>query len=147
MRVEVTTVGFDVAIAKINGLGLGNSNALMAAAAETMRRQTLERFAKKVAPDGTAWAPRKATTARGKSARAKHIRGGSGTLLVDTARLRNSIASKVYGLVAEVGTNVFYGLYHQKGTKKMVARPFLGISEKDAREIEQVLERYIASGL
>jgi phage virion morphogenesis protein len=148
MQIQVTTMGLDMAIAKINGIALRNPAAVMAVAAETIRRQTLQRFARKVDPDNDPWAPRKVSSIpRGRSARARHIRGGSGTLLLDTGRLRNSIASKVYGFTAEVGTNVFYGLYHQKGTRKMVARRFLGINEADAREIEQAISRYLEAGL
>jgi phage virion morphogenesis protein len=137
--IDVQIVGLEQAILKINGIGLKQPHKVLAVAAEVMRAQTLRRFATKTAPDGRPWAPRKA------SRRSKR-KSGSG-LLVDTGRLRNSIGSKIYGLEAEVGTNVFYGKYHQYGTKKMVARPFLGIGEQDAAEIVKIIEQFIASSL
>jgi phage gpG-like protein len=54
-----------------------------------------------------------------------------------------SISSKVSGSTAEVGTNVFYGKFHQYGTRKMVARPFLGMNATDVAELRIVAERFI----
>lgn len=131
----VETRGFDRAILQINEFADFNRRAMLAALAETVRKQTIRRFANKTAPDGGKWAPLKPSSVRG--------RRTSGDILVDTGRLRNSIASKVYGHTAEIGTNVFYGKFHQFGTRKMVARPFLGISPADAAELRRVAEAFI----
>lgn len=131
----VETHGFDLAVMRINEFADFNRRALLAALAETVRKQTIRRFATKTAPDGSKWAPLKPSSVRG--------RRTPSDILVDTGRLRNSIASKVYGNTAEIGTNVFYGKFHQFGTRKMVARPFLGISPSDAAELRRVAERFI----
>jgi hypothetical protein len=48
---------------------------------------------------------------------------------VDTGRLRSSVTWRIAfdggGIYAEVGTNVFYGVYVELGTRYMSARPFL----------------------
>ncbi|MGE5509940.1 MAG: phage virion morphogenesis protein [Bacteroidota bacterium] len=125
--------GFDEAILVVSGLGHVPHNQLLAVLAETVRKQTLRRFATKTAPSGAAWAPKKRPDGYG--------------LLVRTGRMRNSIASRISGMTAEIGTNVHYAKYHQFGTRKMVARPFMGINPADAIELQRVAERFLAAGL
>lgn len=98
---------------------------LMAEIGATAERQVAERFAGSHGPDGAAWAATK--------------RGGQ--ILVDTGALRGSIASSVGDDSVEIGAGAFYGLFHQEGTSKMVARPFLGFGDADWREIEEIVER------
>jgi phage virion morphogenesis protein len=133
--IVVHTHGFDRAVLQINEFAEFDRRALLAALAETVRKQTIRRFATKTAPGGGKWAPLKPSSVRG--------RRTPRDILVDTGRLRNSIASKVYGHTAEIGTNVFYGKFHQFGTKKMVARPFLGIDSSDVAELRRVAEAFI----
>jgi len=45
--------------------------------------------------------------------------------IVDTGRLRDSINYKVSGDEVAVGTNVEYAPYHEYGTRKMAARPYM----------------------
>lgn len=69
--------------------------------AEDVRSFIDDRFASSTDPQGTAWAPfaQPPSAARG---------GSSAKLLVDTARLRQSIAVPVARNVMRVGTNVVY---------------------------------------
>jgi phage virion morphogenesis protein len=134
MTITVETRGFETAIFKINRFAEFSRNDLLSALAETVRKQTLRRFVvTKTAPSGARWAPLKNP---GKNR-------GSGDILVDSGRLMGSISSKVSGSTAEVGTNVFYGKFHQYGTRKMVARPFLGMNATDVAELRIVAERFI----
>lgn len=118
---------------------------------------TKGRFEKGVAPDGTPWKP---------SLRAKQQ---GGQTLVDKARLRNSITSKVVDDdTVEVGTNVKYAAAHQFGvtivpksdggvlrfklpngryvSKKSVtlpARPFIGVNADDYLSWTELLEGFV----
>lgn len=109
-----------------------------------------ERFKAETAPDGTKWE---------KSIRAR-MEGGQ--TLSDTRRLRNSITCAARPDKVEVGTNDKRASTHQNGAvirakkakalkfrvgkrwavKKEVripARPFLGISEDDEKEINEII--------
>ncbi len=122
---------------------------LLAAIGETLVTGTHERFEEQVGPDGEAWP----ASPRGKS-----------PLLVDTARLKNSINHQEDEQNVYVGTNVIYAAIHQYGGEitpknakslafpdggrivfrrkvKIPARPFIGISVKDKERIfEQIAE-------
>lgn len=128
--------------------------------AEALRTSTRERFKEQKSPDEKQWT---------KSIRA--INEG-GTTLTDSAGLKNSIKSTAEGSGFAVGTNKIYARTHQFGEKKRVikaktskglrfkindewknkkevtvkipARPFLGISEEDMREIKGTLEDIIS---
>jgi len=111
-------------------------NRLLRAVGGIAERQTKQRFDSKVSPDGQAWAPWSPAYAHGKSQK------GRG-LLVRTGRLRGSIANFVTGDAVHVGSNVFYGRFHQFGTSKMVARPWLGANAANLSEIEKTLVSFI----
>lgn len=89
------------------------------------------------------WAPLAESTVKAKRRRGRytrgrkrtrHTRGLAGRLrtLVDTETLRNRITYTVSrergGVIVRIGTGVHYGKYHQTGTKRMPARPFIGTS-------------------
>jgi phage virion morphogenesis protein len=131
--ITVQTHGFEQAELRIARMLASKKPMLLAQLAETMRKQTVERFGTKVSPDGAAWAPLKQP---GKNR-------GSGDILVDTGTLRGSIASFVTGDAAGAGTGVQYGGFHQHGTRKMVARPFLGFSDENVDEITRVVRRFL----
>ncbi len=132
---------------------------LNASLAEAVRESTLERFKQGKAPDGQKWKPSQRVLQEG------------GRTLVKTAQLRNSIRAKADASGFAVGTNVKYAATHQFGdpgrtiraknkkalrfrvggrwvSKKQVrvtipARPFLGLSDEDMREIRETLEDFI----
>lgn len=64
---------------------------------------------------------------------------------VDTGLLRGSIDSKVIGdKEVQVGTNVEYAVYVEKGTSKMRAQPFLTPAfENNISEIKRIFESYL----
>ncbi len=91
--------------------------------------QTKRRIAsEKTSPDGNAWPPLKAR---------------SGSILVDTGRLLGSISHTSTSNEAIVGTNVFYGPFHQYGTRKMPARPFMGVSAPNMDEIRRAVDAWV----
>lgn len=101
-------------------------------------------------PYGRAWHPlAKATIAR--------RRKGSSKPLLDTGRLRNSIASRLLGAGGvEVGTNLKYAAIHQFGGKagrgltvSIPARPYIatperGLPREYGEVIRDALARYFA---
>lgn len=122
-----------------------------AASRETMRRAleaggtVLARAARLSWPEPgrrpVPWAPLAASTVR---------RKGHDKLLYDTGRLRDSITlGMVTDRTATVGTDAPYSIYHQMGTKRMDARPFIpadgqgGLTPQAAGEIKDVMEGVI----
>lgn len=122
-------------------------------------RSTVElRFKASKDPEGNKWQP------------SKRVRTEGGQTLVRTSMLKNSIQSKSAPEGFAVGTNLKYAATHQKGAedrlikpkKKKVlrfpingsfrsakevhidipARPFLGFSERDLLDIQQIVESY-----
>jgi phage virion morphogenesis protein len=105
---------------------------MMAMVAGYLKSQTHERFAiTKTSPLGPRWAPW-----------AKGYRH-KGSLLVKTGRLMGANATGSNAMMAWIRNDTSYAGFHQSGTSKMVARPFLGIAAHDAREIEQAAIRML----
>jgi phage virion morphogenesis protein len=132
---------------------------------EALVSSTIERFNAQRDPTGKPWAAlsvastfgslrRKDFTKRGQIRKASERKLKMRKILIDTARLRNSISSKAVGNVVAVGTNVAYARVHQMGgeagRKKarvtIPARPFLGVSDADKREIKRIVDDEIAGG-
>ncbi|PZA07787.1 MULTISPECIES: phage virion morphogenesis protein [unclassified Meiothermus] len=132
---------------------------------EALVSSSIRRFNEQKAPDGTPWqplaastiAPRKRDFTRsGRLRKSAERRLVNRKILIQTARLRNSIAFTVNGTTVAVGTNVVYAATHQFGAKAgafgrtsrgqaipfgdIPARPFLGISREDQVEIERILK-------
>lgn len=138
--IVVKTAGFEAASIFINQR-LANLNALglMTAVGALVEAQIKRRIAsEKTAPDGAKWAPLKPSTV---------ARKGSANILVHTSRLLGSITHIATTTTAIAGTNVFYGVFHQGGTSKMVARPFVGLSSENQSELERVVHAFIARQL
>lgn len=128
---------------------------VMNAIAEGLRTSAVERFRSEESPDGHKWEP---------SIRAQQ-KGGK--TLTKTTALKTSIKSQADESGLAVGTNLVYAATHQYGDERTIraknskylrfqigdrwvsvpsvrvnipARPFLGISEQDNREIQDILE-------
>lgn len=123
---------------------------------EAMVSSTRERFRTSKDPTGKPWQALSSTTV-GLGFRKKDYKKSGGLrkgvaereakrkILVQSARLKNSITSDASDTQVAVGTNLVYGPIHQKGGqagrgKKVTipARPFLGVSSGDQREIERL---------
>lgn len=103
-----------------------------------MERSTKLNFVKESDPDGKPWAPLKPSTLRSKKTNAK---------LRETGALIASIAMQgPSGNQVRVVAGQEYGIWHQTGTSRMVARPFMGFSEeKDIPKITKIFEDYFES--
>ena len=122
-----------------------------------LQAESKRAFAGSRSPEGEAWAPLKRPRnrprdrkvrkkARGKPARDK--------VLVDTGLLMMSVTAAGQGSVTEigptsvtVGTTVPYASYHARGTRRMVARPFLGVGEGALNLIETMTADFIRKEL
>lgn len=97
----------------------------------------VDRFNSKTDPDGGHWAP------WSRSYRKRAPKHAGHTLLRDTGDLRGSFRTAAMGnnraSVFSVG-EVFD--YHQRGTKRMPARPMLGIGREDVRRAGEHLFSY-----
>ena len=144
---------------RIRGLSELDRRGINAALAEGVRESTLERFRQGKGPDGQRWRS------------SVRVAQSGGQTLVDTARLRNSIHARADASGFVVGTNVKYAATHQFGepgrtirarrkkylrfqvggrwvSKKKVritipARPFLGLSDEDMREMKATVEDFV----
>lgn len=131
------------------------------AVAEGIASRTIRRFDDQRAPDGTPWPPLSPATLLGEVRARDRLKGGGYSkralermakrkILIKTGRLRGSIAWKVVGSRIYVGTNVVYAPIHQFGgyagrnrKVRIPARPFLGISQEDLQDAEEVLREWL----
>lgn len=119
---------------------------LLNAVGETLVSGTLERFEKEEDPEGRKWEPSGRAWEQGLNSR----RGRMGKTLQNTGRLRSSIDYAATRDSVLVGSNVEYARIHQEGGKAgrgckvtIPARPYLGISEEDRKEVEAVMAEHL----
>lgn len=121
---------------------VGRTQGAMAAIGDALVASTVERFDAGEGPDGTPWEPSQRAVAEG------------GKTLVDTGRLRGSIGYEASPAHVSVGSNVVYARIHQLGGQAgrghavtLPARPYLGISEEDAKEARAILADHLRGAL
>lgn len=128
---------------------MGSLRPAMEAIGETLVSATHDRFEKTESPEGKKWKPVSPAYAEWKEKIGKdpaHI------LRLKTASgLLGSINYRATDSKVTVGTNVVYAAIHQFGgpTKRgatMPARPYLGVSDDDLREIREMLQEYLMTG-
>lgn len=97
------------------------------------KAETQLRFRNQNDPSGRPWK---------KSKRAKRE---GGKTLVDTGRLRSSIAFITTNTDVFIGTNVVYADTHQFGLEKLniPQRAFLGVNKKTQSNVRSVLKRFL----
>lgn len=145
---------FDSFQSAMQRLSRAEMKELNRALGEAVRSGTIDRFENSEDPEGNRWQNSIRVNAQG------------GKTLAQTARLRNSISVLASHKGFAVGTNVKYAAIHQfggtirartarglifringrfvrKDEVEIPARPFLGISEEDSREIRATVEDYI----
>lgn len=70
--------------------------------------------------------------------------GYTGKMLQVTGDLVTSLNIDYGDNFAVIGASESYGQYHQMGTEKMPARPFLGLSDEGMKEIKAILDRELS---
>lgn len=121
------------------------TKALMEDVGEALVSSTLKRFDDEKSPEGKAWKKSKRAIAE------------SGKTLNNKGNLKNSIGmkaetDKITIGSKDIGTTSKYARIHQKGGKAgrgrnvtMPARPFLGLSKMDKKEIEHKLLSFMGN--
>lgn len=89
----------------------------------------------KNAPDGSRWADVSPATAKTKN--------GRGGILVDYGNLMASITHEASAKSVIAGSVMGYSVYLQEGTENMPARPFLGLSGEDYRDIDELMSDWM----
>jgi phage gpG-like protein len=126
VAISVQASGFEPIFAVLDRLERPHFQKLLTLIGLTIEEQTVRHFQEQAGPEGS-WPPTK--------------RGGAA--LVRTGTLRGSISSAVFPDEVHVGTNIFYGKYHQYGTTKVPARAFLGLTPADRDELQGIIENHI----
>lgn len=143
-QLEVELRGFEpvrIALARLStGAGRRQALEVIGGVVESQTRRRLQ--TEKKGPDGRPWRPWTAAYAA--------RRRGSGGILDLRGSLIDSIRYDVAGDDAvEVGSNVAYARRHQlgdRGGRPMPARPFIGVSPANEREIGEVLNDWLMEG-
>ncbi len=126
------------ALAMLEQLEGFDSTSMFEEIGEHLVSATQGRFRDQVDPEGNDWKPSK-----------RALRTGDLTL-IDHAILRGSITYNASTDQVEVGTNLVYGAIHQFGGEAgrnlsvtLPARPYLGISDDDGIEIDDIVEAHL----
>ncbi|HFE31939.1 MAG TPA: phage virion morphogenesis protein [Gammaproteobacteria bacterium] len=154
-------------LARLNRLASFDASSMLTDIGETLVSSTTQRFVDGKGPDGSPWEPlaestRLARVGGGKKSRKKDGSFRAGALrvldnmkvLVDRGHLRDSITYQVGTDEVAVGSNKAYAAIHQFGGQAgrgqavtIPARPFLGISADDEREINLIAQHHIANAI
>lgn len=167
ITVEFDNAQVDAALKRLAD-GVENPAPVLKEIGDLLVESTLQRFAAGRAPDGTPWAPNAEATLEAYLGRTggNYKKDGSlskkGTarlagkkpLIGESRSLSTQIHRQLVGNDAvEVGSNMVYAAMQQFGGTKaefphlwgdIPARPFLGISDEDARGIEGIVDDYLA---
>lgn len=114
----------------------GDLTPLMEAIGVVLENNTRQRFADKKSPDGVSWQSLAPATVKRKKNGTK--------ILVESGDLFRSITNRATNGKVEVGVTKDYGIYHQIGiANRLDARPFIGISDDDKDEVNNVINDYL----
>ena len=64
-------------------------------------------------------------------------------ILDDDGTLRRSIEYEASATQVDIGTDIFYGAFHQEGTRDMPRRRFLTVTARDSAEGNRLVDRYL----
>lgn len=138
--VVIEPADFGPVLGWLNALGHPRRRAEgLASIGGLIESQTRRRFDERRAPDGAAWpswSPAYASTRR-----------AGQTLLVASGAFRDSVAWTLSGDALTVGSNLVFAALHQEGGSDdmapgpaaVPARPWLGVSPDNIREIQDVI--------
>jgi len=122
----------------------GSKMSLLRALGVLIQKQHTRRvLSEKTSPDGATWAPLKASTVERKGNANILVESGrmahawSLAFGADSVRMRNTATSSR-------SKGVKYLPFHQFGTRNMAARPMLGLSAANEREIHEVVNAWVA---
>lgn len=96
-------------------------------------------FNNEKSPEGESWAKLNQDYKK-----RRYDKGYTGNILQVTGDLVKSLNIDYGDSFAVIGAAEPYGQYHQVGTSKMPARPFLGLSHDGVEEIKAILNRELS---
>lgn len=116
---------------------------------------TQQRFEDEESPEGKPWVPLAESTQRKKVTKKGARRGSANILRSPSALLYGSLTYLAKQTEVVIGANKDYAAIQQlggtpgmpPGPAAIPARPYLGISEDDEREIGQILVEYLTEGV
>ena len=135
IHITLDTRGLDKLQARIHGLAGMDTTTLMPRLGEYLQASTKKRFRTETAPDDSAWAALAPRTLKRK-------KNNKGKVLTARGFLRRGIRYQVLDKsTVQVGTDSVYAATHQYGRDEanIPARPFLGLSSADRREITAII--------
>jgi phage gpG-like protein len=128
-EIIISAAGFERVFAVLDRLENPQWERLMNLIGLTVEEQTVNHFQQQAGPEGP-WAPRSG--------------GGSWPVLVKTGTLRASIThAPLSETEVAIGTHLFYGRFHQEGTRMTPRRMFLGLTDTDKDQLQRVVESYL----
>jgi phage virion morphogenesis protein len=135
-RITVSDADLAAALAELARVGRDPAPALRPIGS-ILVRNIRNRIVAEETPDGAPFASLQERTRQRKSGagilRERAMRGG----------LFGSFVSQVDGAVLRVGTNKVYAATHQFGRDAIPARPFLGLSDEDRRDIRETIQGHM----
>lgn len=140
--VSVNAKEIEALAKKLNGyaLSVSDERSLLHSLGVEIESQMHERLTSiKEAPDGSKWAALAMST---KKYLQIHYPGARPPLW-RTGDLIDTIESQAQGSVLIAGATKEYAGYLQKGTKRMPARPFIGLSTEDVSELSQLIDLWL----
>ena len=140
IHLTIDTRGLDQLQARIQGLAGMDTTTLMPRLGEYLQASTKKRFRTETAPDDSAWAALAPRTLKRK-------KNNKGKVLTARGFLRRGIRYQVLDKsTVQVGTDSVYAATHQYGRDEanIPARPFLGLSSTDRREITAIIRDWAA---
>lgn len=139
--ITIQVSGLDQVIDRLAGM---DASGLRAAVAAVIQDQTVRRIdSEKRSPDGEAWEPLDPDYAKRKA------QTSSGGILELEGNLRESVRVMSQGEAMLVYSDTLYSATHQFGDTKrgIVARPFMGVSTENERDIYAVVDDWIKEAM
>lgn len=107
--------------------------------AGVLRQEAEKAFDQEKTPEGESWEKLNEDYKKRRDAA-----GYTGKMLQVTGDLVTSLNIDYGDSFAVIGASEPYGQYHQMGTEKMPARPFLGLGKDGIDEIKAILDRELS---
>lgn len=114
----------------------GKSDGLTRKIANVLWQETEKAFDNERSPEGEKWAALNPSYKLN-----RHARGYDGNILKVRGHLVDSLNIDHGDSFAMIGASEPYGKFHQQGTSKMAARPFLGLGKIGQAEMKQIIAK------
>ncbi|MFC0822068.1 phage virion morphogenesis protein [Pasteurella multocida] len=121
---------------------LGKTDGLTRKIAGVLQQESETAFDNERSPTGEKWADLNTTYKK-----QRYEKGYNGNILQVRGDLVKSLNIDYGDSFAVIGVSEDYGQYHQEGTSKMEARPFLGLGDDGVEEIKSILNKALKNAI